>query len=341
MSFGHPLLLLTLLLVPAAMLALRLAERRRMRYAVRYTNVDVLAGVVSGRPWRRYVPTGLALLALAVLCVAVARPHATALVPKQRATIILVVDVSGSMEANDVRPTRLAAAQQAVRSFLDRVPPQIRIALIAFSGDAEVAAPPTTDRALLRKSLESISSFPAFGGTAIGDALAVSVDLAEQAVSGRPYKPPAFVNPAVPSFGAAKPADTKGLASILFLSDGHQTRGALEPLQGAQRARIAKIPVYTVSLGTPGGVLGREFGGFHPIPVPPDPATLADIAQTTGGKFFDAQSAGALHSAYSKLGSSLGRAPGKTEVTYAFLAGAAGLLVAAGFLSALWSPRLP
>lgn len=340
MSFGHPLLLLTLLLVPAAMLALRLAERRRMRYAVRYTNVDVLAGVVSGRPWRRYVPTGLALLALAVLCVAVARPHATALVPKQRATIILVVDVSGSMEANDVRPTRLAAAQQAVRSFLDRVPPQIRIALIAFSGDAEVAAPPTTDRALLRRSLESISSFPAFGGTAIGDALSVAVDLAEQAVSGRPYKP-LGVTPVTPSFSDPTPPDTKGLASILFLSDGHQTRGSLEPLQGAQRAKIAKIPVYTVSLGTPGGVLGREFGGFHPIPVPPDPATLAAIAQTTGGKFFDAQSAGALHSAYSKLGSSLGRAPGKTEVTYAFLAGAAGLLVAAGFLSALWSPRLP
>jgi Ca-activated chloride channel homolog len=340
MSFGHPLLLLTLLAVPAAILALRLAERRRMRYAVRYTNVDVLAGVVSGRPWRRYVPTGLALLALATLCVGVARPHATTLVPKERASIILVLDVSGSMEANDVRPTRLAAAQRAVRSFLDRVPPQIRIGLIAFSGDAEVAAPPTTDRALLQKSLQSISSFPAFGGTAIGDALSVAVDLAEQAVSGRPYKPPA-INPITPSFSDPKPADTKGLASILFLSDGHQTRGTLQPLQGAQRARIAKIPVYTVSLGTPEGVLGHEFGALRPIPVPPDPATLEAIARTTGGKFYDAQSAGALHSAYSKLGSSLGRAPGKTEVTYAFLAGAAGLLVAAGFLSALWSPRLP
>ena len=340
MSFGHPLLLLTLLVVPAAILALRLAERRRMRYAVRYTNVEVLAGLVAGRPWRRYVPTGLALLALAVLCVAVARPHATSLVPKERATIILVLDVSGSMEANDVRPTRLAAAQQAVRAFLDRVPPQIRIGMIAFSGDAEVAAPPTTDRALLRKSLESISSFPAFGGTAIGDALDVAVDLAEQAVSGRPYKPPATV-PVVPSLTAPKRADTKGLASILFLSDGHQTRGTLQPLEGAHRAKDAKIPVYTVSLGTPGGVLGREFDGNRPIPVPPDPATLEAIAQTTGGKFFDAQSAGVLHSAYSKLGSSLGRTPGKTEVTYAFLAGAAGLLVAAGFLSALWSPRLP
>jgi len=340
MSVGHPLLLLTLLVVPAAILALRLVERRRVRYAVRYPNVDVLAGVVAGRSWRRHMPTGLALLALAVLCVAVARPHATALVPKERASIILVLDTSGSMQADDVYPTRFAAAQRAVRTFFGRVPPKIRIGMIAFSGDAEVAAPPTTDRQLLRRSLENISSFPIYGGTAIGDALATAVDLAEQAVSGRPYKPPA-VAAIRPSLTAPKPADTKRLASILFLSDGHQTTGTLQPLEGAQRAKDAKIPVYTVSLGTPEGTLGHEFGNSHPIPVPPDPATLAAIADTTGGKFFDAQNAGALQSAYSKLGSSLGRAPGKTEVTYAFLAGAAGLLVAAGFLSALWSPRLP
>jgi Ca-activated chloride channel homolog len=333
MSFGHPLLLLTLLVVPATVLALRLVERRRMRYAVKFTNVEVLAGVVAGRPWRRYVPTGLALLALAVLCVAVARPHATSLVPKERATIILVLDVSGSMQANDVRPTRLAAAQQAVRSFLDRVPPQVRIGLVAFSGDAEVAAPPTTDRALLRQSLDGIGTFPAFGGTAIGDALAVAVSLAKQALVGG--------SASLASVTAAS-SDTKGLASILFLSDGHQTRGTLEPLQGAQRARDAGIPVYTVALGTPGGVLTREFDGVaQTIPVPPDPATLRAIAETTGGKFYEAKNAGSLHAAYSKLGSSLGRTPGKTEVTYAFLAGAAGLLVAAGLLSALWSPRLP
>jgi Ca-activated chloride channel family protein len=339
MSFGHPFLLLTLLVVPAAILALRLVERRRVRYAVRYPNVDVLAGVVADRPWRRYVPTGLALLALAVLCVAVARPHATTLVPKERAAIILVLDTSGSMQADDVRPTRFLAAQRAVRTFLGRVPPKIRVGMIAFSGDAEVAAPPTTDRELLRRSLQNISSFPVSGGTAIGDAVAIAVDLAEQAVSGRPYKP-AFTGTA-PSLSGPKPADTKRLVSILFLSDGHQTRGTLQPLEGAQRAKDARIPVYTVALGTPGGTLGHEFGTSHPIPVPPDPATLAAIADTTGGKFFDAQSAGALQSAYSKLGSSLGRAPGKTEVTYAFLVGAAGLLTAAGFLSALWSPRLP
>jgi Ca-activated chloride channel family protein len=331
MSFGQPLLLLTLLVVPATVLALRLAERRRMRYAVKFTNLEVLASVAGGRPWRRWVPAGLALLALATLCTAFARPHATSLVPKERATVILVLDVSGSMEASDVRPTRLAAAQKAVRGFLDRVPPQVRVGLVAFSGDAEVAAPPTTDRGLLRQSLEGISTFPAFGGTAIGDALAVAVDLAKKAVTGST------------SFASAGPSSpTKGLASILFLSDGHQTRGTLAPLQGAERAKAAGIPVYTVALGTPNGVVRGDFDGVpQTIPVPPDPDTLRAIAKATGGKFYEAQSAGSLHAAYSKLGSSLGRTPGKTEVTYAFLAGAASLLVAAGFLSALWSPRLP
>jgi Ca-activated chloride channel family protein len=332
MSFGHPLLLLTLLAVPAALLTLRLAERRRMRYAVKYTNLEVLAAVAGGRPWRRYVPTGLVLLALATLCVAFARPHTTSLVPKERATIVLVLDVSGSMQSSDVRPSRLAAAQQAVRSFIERVPPQVRIGLVSFSGDAQVAAPPTTDRGLLRQSLEGIGTFPAFGGTAIGDALAVAVGLARQAVIG---------TAALASASAAS-SPTKGLASILFLSDGHQTRGALQPLQGAARAKTAGIPVYTVSLGTPHGVVRGEFDGVpQTIPVPPDPDTLRAIAETTGGKFYEAKNAGSLHAAYSKLGSSLGRAPGKTEVTYAFLIGAAGLLVGAGFLSVLWSPRLP
>jgi Ca-activated chloride channel homolog len=335
MSFGHPFLLLTLLVVPLAILGFRWAERRRMRYAIRYTNLDVLAGVARGRPWRRYVPPALFLLALATLCVSVARPYATKLVPKDRATVILVIDVSGSMEAEDVRPSRLAAAQQAVRTFLDRVPSRIRVGLIAFAGDPQIAMQPTTDRELLRQSVESIGTFPAFGGTAIGDALAAAVELGRQSVAG--------VNGVFASARAAPATgNTQGLVSILFLSDGHQTRGELEPLQGAARAHEAGIPVYTVALGTPGGTLRRDFGGFQrTIPVPPDPATLRAIARNTGGKFYEARSAGSLNDAYSKLGSRLGRAPGKTEVTYGFLAGAAGLLLVAGLLSALWSPRLP
>jgi Ca-activated chloride channel family protein len=341
-TFERPLLLLTLLVVPLAVALYVLAERRRMRYAIRFTNLDVLAGVVGDRYRRRFVPLALFLLALAALCIGMARPEHTTLVPRDRATVILVVDVSRSMEAKDVKPSRIGAATAAVRTFLDRVPARLQVGLIAFAGDPAVASPPTTNHDLVRKSLETIQWFPSFGGTAIGDALAAAVRLAQQAVSGE--------NGNLASSTTATPdTQARGLASILFLSDGAQTRGTLEPLQGAERARAAGIPVYTVALGTPNGSLnfgGPGFQGQGPfggrrVPVPPDPETLRAIADRTGGEFFAAQSAKSLQSAYKKLGSRLGRKPGQSEITYGFLAGAALLLVAAGLLSALWSPRLP
>ena len=317
-----------------------------MRYAIRFTNLDVLAGVVGDRYRRRFVPLALFLLALAALCIGMARPQHTTLVPRDRATVILVLDVSRSMQAKDVKPNRIGAAAAAVRTFLDRVPDRLQVGLIAFAGDPAVANPPTTNHDLVRKSLDTIEWFPSFGGTAIGDALAAAVKLGQQAVSGESGNL-ASVTTAAPN------TQTRGLVSILFLSDGAQTRGDLEPLAGADLAKEAGIPVYTVALGTPGGTLDfgggggpdrrqlpPPFGGRR-VPVPPDPDTLRAIADRTGGEFFAAQSAKSLQSAYEKLGSSLGRKPGKSEITYVFLAAAALLLVAAGLLSALWSPRLP
>lgn len=337
MTFGHPLLLLTLLVVPAAIGLFVLAERRRMRYAVRFTNLEVLAGVVGGRAWRRFVPLALFLLALAALCVAVARPHVHRLVPRERATTILVIDASRSMESRDIKPSRLGAAQEAVRTFLERVPKRMRVGLIVFAGDAQVAAPPTTDRDLVRESVADIDRFAGFGGTAIGDALAAAAELGAQAVADG--------NASVAA-ADTRSGPTHGLVSILFLSDGAQTRGTLLPLEGADRAKAAGIPVYTVALGTPHGTVnvGGGFGGGDfsgPRRVPPDPATLRAIAQRTGGKFFAARSSDSLQAAYRKLGSRLGRTPGRSEVTFAFLAGAAVLLTAAGLLSARRSPRLP
>jgi Ca-activated chloride channel family protein len=340
-SFERPLFLLTLLVVPAAVALYVLAERRRMRYAIRFTNVDVLAGVVRGRVWRQYVPLALFLLALVALFVGLARPQHETLVPKDRATVILVVDVSRSMEAKDVKPSRIGAATEAVRLFLDKVPKRLQIALMAFAGDPAVAAPPTTDHRLVRAALDTLEWQPSFGGTAIGDALAAAVKLGEQAVGSS--------NGNLASAVTAPPKPTRGLVSILFLSDGAQTRGTLQPLDGANIARAAGIPVYTVALGTPNGVLRVGFppsGGYSPfpgrtVPVPPDPDTLKAIAYRTGGQFFEARDAKTLHAAYSKLSSRLGRKPGKSEVTYGFLAAAAGLLIVSGLLSAAWSPRLP
>jgi Ca-activated chloride channel family protein len=330
MSFDQPLLLLTLLVLPVAVVLFLLVERRRSRYNVRFTNMEVLASVARASSRRRYLAPLLFLVALAALGAALARPHVKTLVPDERATVILVIDASRSMQSDDVRPTRLLAAETAAGTFLDRVPKRLRVGLIVFAGDVQVAAPPTTDHELVRQSLGSIGSFTGFGGTAIGDAIVRAVEVGRQAVSSR----------AVASVAAPAPqADTRGLVSILFLSDGRQNRGLIQPLDGAERAKAAGIPVHTVALGTADGGSsgGFGFGGARA----PDPETLRAIARITGGQFFEARSAKSLQAAYAKLGSRLGRSPGRTEVTYAFVLGAAALLVAAGLLAARWAPRLP
>jgi Ca-activated chloride channel family protein len=215
----------------------------------------------------------------------------------------------------------------------------MRVALISFAGEPQIAAPPTADHDLVRQAIDELGIFDGFGfggGTAIGDALAAAVQLAQRNAQNGNASTIAYRT------GVAVQPKNKSV-SIVFLSDGSQTRGYLQPLEGAARAKAAEIPVYTIALGTPNGVISPRFRGFgdRVIPVPPDPATLRAIAAATGGKFFNARSAGAVEAAYKKLGSSLGREPGRTEVTYIFLAGAAALLLAAGLLSALWSPRLP
>jgi len=355
MSFQSPLFLLALLAVPLAVALYLLAERRRMRYAVRFTNMDVLAAVAGGSVWRRYVPPLLFLLALAAVCVGVARPERDTMVPEERATVILVIDDSLSMQARDVKPTRLEAAKGALRTFLDRVPDRLRVGLIVFSGEAQVAAPPTPDHEIVGDSIGEIGVFTGYGGTAIGDALKAAVELGEQAVPELAPDDGPGQTIAFETQGA--PKERNKLVSILFLSDGSQTRGRLQPLEGAQLAADAGIPVYTVALGTPEGVLRGDFGpGFDPgapgqvpppdfgereIPVPPDPETLGEIARMTGGEFSEAKDATTLERVYEQLGSDLGRKPGEVEITSWFMAAGAGLLLLAGLLSAAWSPRLP
>jgi Ca-activated chloride channel family protein len=342
-TFGRPWLLLALLAVPLLAWLYVRVQRRRSRYAVNFTNLAVLRDVARAPAWRRFVPAALFLLALAALTAGVARPHVRGLVPQERATVVLVLDVSRSMEARDVRPNRIGAAKEAIRLFLERAPERLRIGLVVFAGIPQVVTPPTRDREQVSVSLDHLGEYATFGGTAIGDALSMAVEVGQDTLERDAAE--------APTTGGA--ADGK-LVSILFLSDGAQHQGVLQPLEGAALAKQAGMRVYTVALGTPSGTVpgfgGGQFGGggggggfFEPerIPVPPDPVTLNAIAEETGGEFTDARTAEALTKAYEALGSSLGRTEQDKEVTYAFLLAAAGLLLAAGVLSSLWASRLP
>jgi Ca-activated chloride channel family protein len=335
MTFERPWFLLTLLVLPLLALLYVWLQRRGTRYPVSFTNLGVLREVVgTRRAWRRWVAPVLVLLALAALLVGVARPQVDGMVPQDRATVVLVLDVSRSMEARDVKPNRIGAAKRAIRLFLDRAPDRLRVGMVVFAGVPQVASPPTTDHEQVSVSLDNLGDYATFGGTAIGDALSMAVDVGRDAIQSDPEAPP--VNAA---------SDNK-LVSILFLSDGAQREGVLQPLEGAQLAKEAGMPVYTVALGTPNGTVAGGGGGFFPfaperIPVPPDTETLRAIAETTGGEFTEARDAETVDNAYEKLGSNLGRRRADKEVTYVFLGVAAALLVAAGALSALWSPRLP
>jgi Ca-activated chloride channel homolog len=339
-TFDRPWLLLALLAVPVLAWLYVVAQRRRARYAVNFTNLAVLREVARAAAWRRWVPAVLLLLAVTALTAGVARPHVRGLVPQERATVVLVLDVSRSMEARDVRPNRIGAAKEAIRLFLARAPERLRVGLVAFAGIPQVVTPPTRDREQVSVSLDHLGEYATFGGTAIGDALAMAVDVGQETLR----------RDAAMGAGAA---DEGKLVSILFLSDGAQHQGVLQPLEGAALAKQAGMRIYTVALGTPSGTVpgfgNGQFGGgggggfFEPerIPVPPDPETLRAIAAETGGEFTDARTAEDLTSAYEELGSNLGRTEEDKEVTYAFLLAAAGLLLAAGVLSSAWTARLP
>lgn len=333
MRIEWPLALLALLIVPLAALAYWAIERRRARYAVHYTNIEVLAGVVAGKSgWRSYLPPALVALALLCATTALARPQIERTVSNEQASIALTVDVSGSMQADDIKPTRLVAAQEAIKRFLAQVPDKYRVGLVTFSSEPFVASPLTHDRELV---LESLRFGTAFGrGTAIGDALARSVELlqplstmdSDGASSAAPALPPPPVDP------DASPS------AILLLSDGAQTRGTLAPLDGAARAKSYGIPVFTIALGTPGGTL--NFGGVS-RPVPPDPVTLRQIANATGGEFFATQNTARLNAVYEDLASRLGKKDEWRELSFALVGLAAVFALAAGALSLLWVQRLP
>lgn len=321
MRIEWPVALLALLLLPLAPAGLAVLERRRARLALRYTNLDVLAAVAAGRrPWRASAPVALALLALGSAVVAISGPERRVPVWAEQVSVALAVDSSGSMASTDVRPTRLGAADQAIRRFLVVLPPRYRVGLVTFSDTPMVASPLTWDRGLLARAL--LADRPA-AGTAIGDSLARSVDLLEPATRS------------LASVGA-EPVAPHAPSAILLLSDGAQTTGRLTPLQGAARARAAGIPVYTVALGTPTGIV---HAGVISLRVPPDLSVLRRIAAATGGESFSATTRMRLDDVYEHLATHLGRRVEWRGLGSWFLGLAALCTLAAFLCAARWSER--
>ena len=344
MTFASPELLVALLLVPLAIAAYLFVQRRRSRYAVAFTNVDLLANLVPRTPsWRRHVPPALYLGAIGALVFALARPSMIMAVPRQEATIILAMDVSGSMQATDVAPSRLAAAKKAASDFVDQLPDTFQVGLVAFSTAPRVAVSPTTDRVAIHRAIDALV---AQGGTALGDAIAASLDAAAT-VTTAPSTPSPSASPpsAAPSPGASSVPSSgePPLVATVLLSDGANSTGSLEPLDAASRAAAQGVPVYTIALGTQDGVVQvpNRQGQLETLAVPPDTETLAAIAETTGARFFDAPTAQDLAQIYENLGSKVGFTDEQREVTQLFAAAGLLFVIAGAGLAAHWFNRFP
>ena len=342
MTFASPELLLVLLLVPVALALYLLVQRRRAKYVVRFTNVDLLSNIVPRAPrWRRHVPTALYLGAIAALAIALARPSAVLNVPREEATVMLAMDVSRSMLATDVDPDRISAARVAAESFVKQLPAGFRVGLVAFSTDARLVVAPTTDRAAISDAIENLQ---ADGGTALGDAIVVSLQATADARTtaadtGTPGASPAPSASAAPPDPAAAP-----LVATVLLSDGANSTGSTEPLDAASQAAAANMPVYTIALGTQDGtvdVQDPQTGETRTLDVPPDTETLAAIAEETSGRFFEAPSSEDLAQIYESLGSKVGYTQQEQEVTQWFAAAALLLVLGGAGLAALWFNRIP
>jgi Ca-activated chloride channel homolog len=312
MSFEWPLALVALAVLPVLVAVYIDRDRRRVASQASFGNPDLLPNVVDRSPGRlRYLPPVTLLVALVFLIVGVARPHATVKVPREEATIILAIDVSRSMKANDVQPTRLDAARVAAKTFLDQVPDKFQVGVVTFATRAAVGVAPTADRDLVNASLDTLKPGE---GTAIGDAVALSLRV------GQPRDKTVEAPP----------------RAVVLISDGAQDGGRIKPTDAAQQARRQGVPVYTVLVGTPEGIVQENLpGGLRRIiHVPPSPETLQQVASDTGGQFFQALDTTQLSKVYEDLGSRLGKRNEDREITDVFAALAAGLLLVSGLTSA-------
>jgi len=304
-----------LLVIVALAVAYVVSQFRSQKYAVRFTNLPLLASVAPRRPgWRRHLPAVAFALALATFVLAFAQPTRDVKVPREQATIVMAIDVSLSMQATDVDPTRFEAAKTAADSFVELVPSKLNIGLVAFSGTAQVLVPPTTDHTLLKRNIDSLQLGPA---TAIGEAIYASLGAVATVAAQPGQKPPP--------------------ARIVLMSDGATTVGRPNAA-AAKAAADASTPVSTIAFGTQTGTVTVEG---NPVRVPVNKDALRVIADETKGSFFEASSAKELKKVYADIGSSVGYRTERKEVTAFFVGLGLVFALVAAATSLVWFSRLP
>ncbi|HEY7047626.1 MAG TPA: VWA domain-containing protein [Jatrophihabitantaceae bacterium] len=318
MHFLAPLWLLLLIVIAVVAGVYAVLQLRRKKYVARFSNVELLASVAPRRPgWRRHLTFALLLVGLAVLTVGVAQPTAAVKVPRDRATVMVAIDVSLSMDATDVLPNRFSAAKTGAKSFVDLLPPRINVGLVKFGGNASVVVPPTIDRDVLKKSIDDLKEQDS---TAIGEAIETCLD-------------------AIKTFSAQTTAkdDKPPPARIVLLSDGASNKGR-SPMSAAGDAKQQGVPVSTIAFGTDTGTV--EVPGYGSQSVPADKTTLRAVANATGGSFHTAASAEELRSVYANIGSQIGYTTAHKVVAWRFLVIGLLFTLAAAGASLLWSGRV-
>lgn len=293
-------------LVPILLVLYIVFSRMRNKRGMRFTNTAVLGAVVPKQSqWVRHVAVTLSLISLFCLIGAFARPQGVEKVPRERATIVLVLDVSQSMQAIDVKPNRLDAAKESAIEFINALPSSYNVSIVSLWGTPQISAAPTTDRGALERVIKSLTLKDS---TAIGDAITVSLKALDMAPKGDDGK--------------------QAPGAIVFLSDGQSTSGS-DPLTAASAAKERSVPIFTIAYGTANGYV--DLDGKREA-VPPDTAMLKQIAQATGGEAYTADSAGSLKDVYKRAGSQIGYEDVKKEITatWAFYGFVAAALAAVG-----------
>lgn len=324
MSFATPLLLLGLLALPALGAWYASRQHARRRAAAVFAAPRMAPSAMPDLPgWRRHAPIAAFALALALLVVAAARPRVTVTTVIEHLQTMLALDMSGSMQAHDVAPSRAAAAQHAADVFVGSIPARVAVGVMQFNQDPRVLAVPTRDH---RAAIEALGHLRIGGGTAIGSAVDSAL---------------ALLQPAADPAGAG--TDPRGAAAaIVLLSDGKSTSGA-DPLAAARAARRLRIPVFTVAIGTPGGTISvrrRDGGDAVTVPVPVESHELAQVARLSGGRTYTAADAGHLSAIYRQLSARLSHRSERHDLTPWFLGAGLGLLLIGSAISLSWFGRL-